>query len=835
MKQLDDLILTLSSDEEGPDDEQETPLASASSAKAPAKREQSQKSKGKRKASAAELLDAQPAAKSAKSRKGQKAGKDEDGLVLNAAFDFDSMGGNSMRSLAQRARANGAADLWDMNETIDLFKKKNGIPRVTTGEILARHQKPRLEDDDASDDSMADEDEDEDDFFAGSESDEAEEAIDGKIVEMAEDEEEIPADEGTSEAANEAIDGINGFGALANVIIDDDDNDDEAIPESVDMRFAQAADETAAAEAYFEKAPVAPSAETALPPFASLPNARLSRPLLLALGALGLTTPTRIQAQTIPVALMGKDIVASSNTGSGKTVAFWLGVLERLLYRDKKDARTRVLVICPTRELAVQVHSVGKALARYTDISFCLCVGGLSLKVQEAELRQRPDVVVSTPGRLIDHVRNTSTFTLDSLEILIIDEADRILEEGFRDELTEIIKECPRSRQSLLFSATITEDVNELARLSLDKPVRIKIDETGTTVESLMQEFLRIRKDTPASREAALLAICQRTFRGQTIIFFRSKQAAHRARILLGLCGLAAEELHGDLSQEQRLQSLQNFKEGTATHLCATDLASRGLDIKGVQSVINFEMPGSFDIYLHRVGRTARAGNAGRALTLVGDSDRKMVKQATKAAPADRFKQRVLPPEVIKEATDRVTELQAEINTVMQEEREEKEIRRAEMEAKKGQNLIEYKQEIAGRPRRTWFQSEGDKKKAKDAGTAQYNSGFEEKARGPKKLNHKQKRRQDALRDARNDTRVTSGAISSAVRQAKKAAQAGKITQVKAAPAKTGKKRSTFAEDMTARRNKSKGKPGASPARTGPPKGKPKAHAAKLKGKGKRR
>lgn len=166
-----------------------------------------------------------------------------------------------------------------------------------------------------------------------------------------------------------------------------------------------------------------------MPPFSALPGAKLSRPVLLALSSMGLTTPTPIQAQTIPVVLMGKDVVGSSVTGSGKTVAFWVGVLERLLHRDKRSPKTRVVCLCPTRELAVQVCNVGKSLARHTDITFCLCVGGLSLKVQEAELKKRPDIVVSTPGRLIDHVRNTNSFSLDALEVLIIDEADRILEE----------------------------------------------------------------------------------------------------------------------------------------------------------------------------------------------------------------------------------------------------------------------------------------------------------------------------------------------------------------------------------------------------------------------
>jgi len=205
--------------------------------------------------------------------------------------------------------------------------------------------------------------------------------------------------------------------------------------------------------------------------FTSLPSCTLSRPLLLALQSLSLTVPTPIQAECIPLAMLGKDIVASSATGSGKTVAFWVGVLERLLHRDRKNPMTRVVVMTPTRELAVQVHGVGRALARYTDVSFCLCVGastlspppralpssrraltlllhagGLSLKVQEAELKTRPDIVVSTPGRLIDHVRNTPCFTMDGVEVLVLDEADRMLEEVRRSLSLSLSPTCPSGR-----------------------------------------------------------------------------------------------------------------------------------------------------------------------------------------------------------------------------------------------------------------------------------------------------------------------------------------------------------------------------------------------------
>lgn len=214
---------------------------------------------------------------------------------------------------------------------------------------------------------------------------------------------------------------------------DDDASEDDDTPLDLVERAGSPSDpseaERRAAKAYFTAHSNASSNSTGAQSFSTLPGCTISRTLLLALGSLNLSKPTPIQRECIPVAMTGKDIVASSATGSGKTVAFWVGVLERLLHRDRKHPATRVVVMTPTRELAVQVHGVGKALARYTDIQFCLCVGGLSLKVQEAELKQRPDIVVSTPGRLIDHVRNTPCFTMDAVEILVLDEADRMLEE----------------------------------------------------------------------------------------------------------------------------------------------------------------------------------------------------------------------------------------------------------------------------------------------------------------------------------------------------------------------------------------------------------------------
>ncbi|KAI6246029.1 ATP-dependent RNA helicase drs1 [Erysiphe necator] len=449
----------------------------------------------------------------------------------------------------------------------------------------------------------------------------------------------------------------------------------------------------------------------------------LSRPILRGLASVGFTYPTPIQSKTIPVALLGKDIVGGAVTGSGKTAAFIVPILERLMYRPKKVPTSRVAILMPTRELAIQCHSVATKLASYTDIKFCLAVGGLSLKVQEAELRLRPDVIIGTPGRFIDHMRNSASFTVDTLEILVLDEADRMLEAGFADELNEIITTIPKSRQTMLFSATMTSSIDNLIRVGLNKPVRLLVDAQRKTVATLTQEFIRLRPGRETKRMGYLLFLCKNIYSQRVIIFFRQKQEAHRARVIFGLFELKAAELHGSMSQEQRINSIEAFRDGKVSFLLATDLASRGLDIKGIETVINFEAPQSLEIYLHRVGRTARAGRHGRACTLAAESDRKIVKSAVKNGRqyGAKIVSRIVEADAADKWQDKVTGLEDEINAILKEEKEEKQLAQLEMQVQKGENIIRHEEEIMGKPKRTWFESEKEKRAAQHAGKVELN------------------------------------------------------------------------------------------------------------------
>jgi len=275
---------------------------------------------------------------------------------------------------------------------------------------------------------------------------------------------------------------------------------------------------------------------------------QISRPYLLALTNNNISTPTKIQTLVIPHALKGKDICASAQTGSGKTIAFLLPTLERLLHKPKHLLATRVAIVLPTRELASQCATVCKSLISHTDITFALCIGGSGMKEQEMLLRKSPDIVIATPGRLIDVTRNLPGFSLDSVEILILDEADRMLSEGFKLELNEIIKMTPKQRQTLLFSATMTDDIENLTRLSLNRPVRLYI-ENNKTAENLTQEFVKVKREE--DRTPITLALCTRTFKRKTIVFVQTKKGAHQMHILFELEGIKAVELHGDLNQAQ--------------------------------------------------------------------------------------------------------------------------------------------------------------------------------------------------------------------------------------------------------------------------------------------
>ncbi|CAL5435436.1 unnamed protein product [Camellia sinensis] len=608
----------------------------------------------------------------------------------------------------------------------------------------------------------------------------------------------------------------------------------------------------------------------------------LSRPLLRACEALGYTKPTPIQAACVPLALSGRDICGSAITGSGKTAAFALPTLERLLYRPKRAPAIRVLILTPTRELAVQVHSMVQKIAQFTDIRCCLVVGGLSTKalwmeglfsfprrktvhpcandMQEVALRSMPDIVVATPGRMIDHLRNSLSVDLDDLAVLILDEADRLLELGFSAEIRELVRLCPKRRQTMLFSATMTEEVDELIKLSLTRPLRLSADPSTKRPASLTEEVVRIRRMREVNQEAVLLALCSKTFTSRVIIFSGTKQAAHRLKILFGLAGFKGAELHGNLTQAQRLDQQVDF-------LIATDVAAH------------------LTSYVHRVGRTARAGREGYAVTFVTDNDRSLLKaiggcdpkslrcplgvQKTvhlanvymasscgfKAKEAKRagskLKSRIVAEQSTTKWSQIIDQMEDQVAAILQEEREEMALRKAEMEAAKAENMIEHRDEIFSRPKRTWFVTEKEKKlvakEAKATSEKGRSSGNEfisaqqaedlkmkekRKREREKNLPRKKRRKLEAARERLDDendmeelegsgkNKKEKGGISlvdiayrraKAVKAVKKAADAGKIVKKTVKKAKrpsqgtqsrTDEMRDLFQSDMSEKKQK---------------------------------
>jgi len=347
-------------------------------------------------------------------------------------------------------------------------------------------------------------------------------------------------------------------------------------------------------------------------PFASL---GLHADLLKGIRELGFARPTPIQEEAIPPALEGRDLLACAQTGSGKTAAFLLPILHRLIGRPRRV--TRVLVLTPTRELAAQILEDFNALAVHTALTGAAVYGGVGMGPQEHAFRSGVDVIVATPGRLLDHAR-ASYAKLDGLEYLVLDEADRMLDMGFLPDIRRILRHIPARRQTLFFSATMPAPIAALASEMLKKPVTISLQRKAAPAVGITQAAYPVAQDL---KPPLLLELFRRNILQQALVFTRTKHRANRLADYLVQQGVKAERIHGNRSQSQRTQALAGFKSGRYPVLVATDIAARGIDVEALSHVVNFDVPAAADDYIHRVGRTGRAELTGEAFTLVSPQE----------------------------------------------------------------------------------------------------------------------------------------------------------------------------------------------------------------------
>ncbi|MBG6073063.1 MULTISPECIES: DEAD/DEAH box helicase [unclassified Polaromonas] len=358
----------------------------------------------------------------------------------------------------------------------------------------------------------------------------------------------------------------------------------------------------------------------------SFSNLSLAEPLARAVADMGYETMTPIQEQAIPVVLQGKDVMGAAQTGTGKTAAFTLPLLQRMMKHENASTSparhpVRALVLLPTRELAVQVAEQVKLYAKYTNLNCAVVFGGMDMKPQTLELKKGVEVLVATPGRLLDHIEAKNT-VLNQVEYVVLDEADRMLDIGFLPDLQRILSYLPKQRITLLFSATFSPEIKRLASSFLQDPVTIEVARSNATASTVEQHFYSVGAD---DKRRALHQILKTRGMKQAFVFVNSKLGCAKLARSLEREGLKTTALHGDKSQDERLKALEAFKSGEVDLLVCTDVAARGLDIKDVPAVFNFDVPFNAEDYIHRIGRTGRAGASGLAVSFVASSDQRLV------------------------------------------------------------------------------------------------------------------------------------------------------------------------------------------------------------------
>lgn len=360
----------------------------------------------------------------------------------------------------------------------------------------------------------------------------------------------------------------------------------------------------------------------------SFKNLNLDEALLKALDSQGYTTPTPIQKQAIPVVLSGKDLLGVAQTGTGKTAAFGLPILQLLNEKRFSGKGIKALILTPTRELAIQIDESLAAYGKHTRLSHSVIFGGVSQHTQVQKLKRGVDILVATPGRLLD-LMNQGFINLKTLEFFVLDEADRMLDMGFIHDVKKVIKSLPSKRQTLFFSATMPDEIQSLANMMLKDPVKVEVTPPSSTVDKIQQ---RVYFTNKPDKRKLLLHLLQTNGIENALVFTRTKHGADKVARFLDKAKISSAAIHGNKSQNARQNALKNFKNGNLNVLVATDIAARGIDIDELGHVFNFDLPNIPETYVHRIGRTGRAGNEGIAISFCAADERKDLKDIEKLA-----------------------------------------------------------------------------------------------------------------------------------------------------------------------------------------------------------
>lgn len=442
---------------------------------------------------------------------------------------------------------------------------------------------------------------------------------------------------------------------------------------------------------------------------------KLSKLIIKALAQIEFFHPTKVQEKVIPLILKGHDVLVNAETGSGKTACFLLPTLQKIITNRGTLTETKALVILPTRELALQCSEMLKSLANYLEITYVSICGGMSVDNQITQLKTNPDIIIATPGRLIDVIYNYSSVYIEHINIIVLDEADKLLELGFKDAIMEILEliKNNKNRQTLLFSATLNAKIIDLGKDALKSPIKIKLAQSAI-LSNLKQSICRMNfkedgENDFEKRMAYLINILKLSNKSRTIIFFNTKKDCHKAYIILNKAGLSCSELHSNIHQSERLKSLDNFQKGKVKFLLATDIAGRGIDINKVRCVINFQMPLLADRYIHRIGRTARKGYIGEAITICDEKDRSALKKITRKEKFICQNIKIDNPHIKKVYKDILADKDF-VDAKMKEDEADKELELAEKDVEKTINMKMYNDQIKNKPKKKWFENKKTKK-----------------------------------------------------------------------------------------------------------------------------